>query len=355
MTANEREIACHLIGDLDERGISMTPAEEHAELLGYPAALVEKVRQRLMRLEPLGAGAYDSRECLLIQAEVHRDDRAWGAVAYDLIRHQWTLLMKGDLRRIARAMSLPLTDVQEAYMGIRAYFHFYPISGYAGDDGETLLIQPDVRYFVSGGGGSAAVEVDILEARRYHIRYARGQARYLGSTSLTDEERGRVLEWKYDVGRVARALRQRWETMEQVCRMIGQFQREFFLGDFSPHTLARLTREDVARALDVHPSTVGRAVAGKYAELPNRRIVPLAFFFDSSAPIHALISDLIEEENGQLSDDMLQNFLQRAGWKLTRRAVSLHRESMGILPSHLRLRQRRLYELLNENGYSIAR
>jgi RNA polymerase sigma-54 factor len=336
-------IACHLLMDLDKRGFISSSIAEQAEHLGVPAADVERVRQVLMHLEPLGVGATGVRECLLVQARTLGDSLEWLPLARALIVEQWDALLEGKLSQAARALQVPCVEIEQAFRAMLRHFYLYPAHSFPGQDEETVYLHPDARFHLVGHGVRACVTVEVLESQRYAIGYARDYYGLLSRASYSDHTtHDRLIAWSADVRRVGAALQQRWQTLQQVCESVADFQREFFMGDFRAAHLRPLTREEIASALGIHPSTVGRAVHGKYVELPNRRIVPLSFFFDSRAPIQALIAQLITSETDLLSDEMLRGQLQRAGWPMTRRAVSLHREGMGILPTHLRRRQRRL-------------
>ena len=340
-------IACHLISDLDEHGYLSTEVAEHAAGLEVSVAEVEEVRQRLMQLEPVGVGARGPKECLLAQAKVLGEDVTWGEAARRLLSEQWEAMVEGELRQAARGLPLPLAEVDEAFRMILGTFYLYPAYGFQGRDTETVMLQPDACFTVIGRGPRATVQAEVLEARRYSIGINRKNLGLLRrEAEYKPGTQEKMVTWAGEVKRVASALRQRWHTLQQVCECIAEFQHEFFTapnaGDAS--LLHPLTRDEVANALGVHPSTVGRAVNGKNAVLPDRRVVPLSFFFDSSAPVQALIAQLVAgEETALLSDETLRRHLQRAGWPMTRRAVSLHRESMGILPTHLRRRQRRFH------------
>lgn len=350
--AGDLHIACHLIGDLDEQGFLSSDPAEHAAALELPVAAVESVRQRLMRLEPLGIAARGVRECLLLQLAALTERAPWVECAARLVGEQWEGLMEGELRRAARALGLPAATVERAFERLLERCYLYPAAGGQSDDREGILPPPDARLRLSGIGSAAQLQVEILEERRYAIGISSDYRPMLRQRQTFDRATNDQMGlWVDEVRRVALALRQRWQTLRRVCECVFDFQREFFTtGECCPSRLRPLTREEVANAIGVHPSTVGRAVNGKYVELPNRRVVPLRFFFDSSAPIQALIGQMIAGETSLLSDETLRHHLHRAGWSMTRRAVSMHREGMGILPTHLRRRQRRLHARLGPAG-----
>jgi RNA polymerase sigma-54 factor len=111
-------------------------------------------------------------------------------------------------------------------------------------------------------------------------------------------------------------------------------QREIILhGD---ERLKPLTRAVLAEELEVHESTISRAVSGKAVQLPNGRIIPLARFFDRSLHIRTVLKNIIDQEKIPLSDSELVELLNRQGFSVARRTVAKYRAMEGILPSHLR-------------------
>ena len=97
-----------------------------------------------------------------------------------------------------------------------------------------------------------------------------------------------------------------------------------------------LTRAEIAKELNVHESTISRAVSGKTVQLPNKRIVPLAIFFDRSLSQRTIIKEMIEAEKHPMSDSEIQEKLKKQGIEIARRTVAKYRSMEGILPAHLR-------------------
>ncbi len=86
----------------------------------------------------------------------------------------------------------------------------------------------------------------------------------------------------------------------------------------------------------MHESTISRAVANKTVQLPNRRIIPLADFFDRSLNVRTVLKDIIANEPHPLSDTELANLLEKDGFSVARRTVAKYRAMEGIFPAHLR-------------------
>lgn len=97
-----------------------------------------------------------------------------------------------------------------------------------------------------------------------------------------------------------------------------------------------LTRAQIAHELEVHESTISRAVANKAVQMPNGRIIPLSNFFDRSLNVRTVMRELISEETLPLSDAELAGMLADRGYNVARRTVAKYRSMEGILPANLR-------------------
>ena len=111
-------------------------------------------------------------------------------------------------------------------------------------------------------------------------------------------------------------------------------QREFIIR--GPKYLKPITRAKVSEILDVHESTVSRAVANKTVELPNKKIIPLSAFFSQNLGVRYVLCEIISSETTPLSDSKLAKELQKHGYEVARRTVAKYRSMEGILPAHLR-------------------
>ena len=122
--------------------------------------------------------------------------------------------------------------------------------------------------------------------------------------------------------------------MRQLMERLVSIQKSFIIhGDVH---LEPLTRAQIAEELEVHESTISRAVANKTVQLPNKKIIPMAMFFDRSLAIRALMRDIIENENSAMNDTDIRKQLQAHGISVARRTVAKYRAMEGILPAHLR-------------------
>jgi RNA polymerase sigma-54 factor len=143
--------------------------------------------------------------------------------------------------------------------------------------------------------------------------------------------------WQTDLDQATlliKCLQQRNHTIVRLAQRLAVLQRDFIL--YGEAHLQPITRARLAGELEVHESTISRAVSGKGVQLPNRRILPMATFFDRSLHIRTALKQIIEEEISPLSDLELAGLLSRHGFAVARRTVAKYRTMEGILPAHLR-------------------
>jgi RNA polymerase sigma-54 factor len=108
-----------------------------------------------------------------------------------------------------------------------------------------------------------------------------------------------------------------------------------------------VTRAQISVELEVHESTISRAVANKAVQLPNKKIIPLASFFDRSLNVRSVLKDIIEHEAAPLSDSELVDLLSERGYEVARRTVAKYRSIEGILPAHLKKQLPNAHEIIS--------
>ncbi len=122
--------------------------------------------------------------------------------------------------------------------------------------------------------------------------------------------------------------------MERLLTRVVSMQKEYIV--HGEKYLKPVTRAQISRELEVHESTISRAVANKAVQLPNKKIIPLASFFDRSLNVRTVLKEIIEKEKKPLSDSDLAEMLSEKGFDVARRTVAKYRSIEGILPAHLR-------------------
>ncbi len=334
-------------------------------------ALVEKARAVAARLDPAGVGARDLRECLLAQTQSLRRDvelaqlrrrrvaqdsgRGREANGQDLeqrlalietasliISESLALLQKKDIRELVRLCRRPVEWVEEAVNLIRT---LDPRPGQRYIQSEARLIEPDVAFVKRDDQYVVVMNDEDMPA----LRLNRSYRRMLREKSADREVRDYVKDRYKSAIQLLRNIEQRKNTILRTCEVIVRRQREFL--DHGVEQLRPMMIKEVAEEIDVHPSTVSRAVANKYVHTAQG-VFELRFFFSEGVsgpeggdlPLLLLkrrVKKLIEEEDPRKpwTDEYLAAELQRQGIHVTRRTVAKYREDMQIPSTHQRRRR----------------
>lgn len=339
ISANDAPIAEQLVGNLDERGYLEISVQEIAEQLATPLERVEYVLNQLQTLEPAGIGARNLRECLLIQLETLSESEIPHPLASVLIDRYLDQLGRSQFQQIARELKVSEQEVRQATQYIRKTLHPYPAHTYHanGSTGSTYATytRPDIIIRKVDTG----FEVELIEEKRYRFSIGPGYGTQPLSldNEITSEEVQGYMRYHSDRAKFfIDSVHRRWRTLERIAELIIDYQREFF--EKGIRYLRPFTRVEVATRLNLDEGTVSRALAHKYALLPNGRLIPLSDFFDGSLSVKDVMRELISSEKpgNRLSDEELARLLNARGIPIARRTVTKYREEMGILSSRER-------------------
>jgi RNA polymerase sigma-54 factor len=371
-----------IIGNLDEDGYLAGSEEELASAFseaqdavknGSVLALLRRAIELVQQLDPAGVGARDLRECLLLQIaaqqaeftqlfskhtmdldeDIHRSFRAEAEaqleerrhsmeVAALIVAHHLTQLQKRDVKDLSRAAQITSAEADAAVAFIRT---LDPRPGRQYNREQSRLIEPDVVFIKRGGEWVVSMNEEDLPSLRLSRRY-----RQMLTAQDTDKEvKDYVKERFRSALQLMRNIAQRKSTILRTCEVIVRRQQDFL--EQGIEALRPMMIKEVAEEIGVHPSTVSRAVANKYAHTPQG-VIELRFFFSEGSngpegadtPLLVLkrkVRKLIEEEDPRhpLTDDALAAMLHAQGIQLTRRTVAKYREDMNIPSTHQRRRR----------------
>ena len=258
-------------------------------------------------------------------------------VAALIVDHHLQLLQKRDVKDLARAAQI---SDEEAHAGMEFIRTLDPRPGRLYNREQTRLIEPDVVFLKRGGEWVVSMNEEDLPSLRLSQRYRR----MLVAEGTDKEVKDYVKERFRSAMQLMRNIAQRKSTILRTCEVIVRRQQEFL--DKGVEALRPMMIKEVAEEIGVHPSTVSRAVANKYAHTPQG-VLELRFFFSEGSngpegadtPLLVLkrkVKKLIEDEDPRhpLTDDQLAAMLQAQGIQLTRRTVAKYREDMNIPSTH---------------------
>lgn len=340
LTPAQREAAEAIIGNLDDNGYLTAPLEEIAQEAGCSVEIAAEALRFVQSLDPAGIAARDPRECLMIQLDARgaRDGVAWQIVDLHL-----DLLQRKQFKDIARVLGRPQEHIDIALRVIR-HLDPYPGRRYSGTPPQKVA--PDVAIFKEGEEYLVQLNDDDLPQLRLNPSYRRMLDRNAASDQEIKDARGYIRERYNSALQLLKNIEQRKQTILKVCQCVIARQGEML--DKGIDHLRPMMIKDVAEEIGVHPSTVSRAVAGKYADTPQG-VFELRIFFSEAAQgaagvetpllvVKRKVRKMIEEEDTArpLTDEQITARLNEEGILVTRRTVAKYREDMNIPSTHQR-------------------
>ncbi len=332
-----REAAQHLLGNLDDRGFIDRPLSEIAADCSYRMTLLKNALALIKTFDPAGVGASGIPEALLIQLE---RDSGKDTLEYKIVRDHLEDLARKRHPQIARALNTTVERIAEATEKIA---RLSPNPGGKFDPTGNPYILPDVIIERGEEGRwGARLTGEHLPCLRINDFYKD----MIGKNGVDSKARAFLRDQIRDGRSLIRSISLRQETILAIAHKLIEQQPEFL--EKGPRHLRPLTMNDIADELQLHATTVSRAVAGKYILTPQGLMEMRAFFATgyqteggaevSNAGVREAIQQLIAHENQAkpLSDDAITKALQQQGIKVARRTIAKYREQLNILPSHLR-------------------
>ena len=301
---------------------------------------VEAMLHRIQRFDPLGVGARDLRECLLLQLEQFDPETPELADVKILIENYLDLIGAHDYARLQRKTRRTEEELHALISFIQT---LNPKPGSVISSGTTHYIAPDI--YVRKVNGHWRVELNPETTPK--IRVNQIYADHLKGSRKGDN--GSQLKNSLQEARwFIKSLQSRNETLMRVGKSIVARQRLFL--EYGDEGMKPMILRDIAEELEMHESTISRVTTHKYMHTP-RGVFEFKFFFSSrvstsdggecsATAIRAMMKKLIENENPQkpLSDNKISAFLVKEGINVARRTVAKYRESMMIPPSNERKR-----------------
>jgi RNA polymerase sigma-54 factor len=337
----DAQIAAHLLTNLDGNGLLTISISEVAHYHHIPLSKVEHVMDLIQRSEPLGVGSPSPKEALLIQLDVLSETTQVPPLAKRVISYGLELLSKHQYAELGRLIGTSPRQLKEIASFISENLNPYPAHTAWGDMRQAnqkntdVYTHPDVIIKLLSDSPNSPLVVEIVSPFAGLL-----QVSNLFRNSLNEAPADKADQWRSDLDRaelLVKCLQQRTNTIVKLMKRITILQRDFILlGD---RYLKPVTRASLASELEVHESTISRAVASKSVQLPNRHIIPLSKFFDRSLHIRTALKQIIHSETKPLSDNEIAKVLGKQGFKVARRTVAKYRSMEGILPSHLRQNQ----------------
>lgn len=330
-STEEWKLAAWMVDCLEDNGFFSMSIEEVCALTGHSAACAEKVLAVLRDLEPFGVFAPDLSACLLKQLEVSGTDDPDLAL---LVREFLPELSEGKISVISRKTGLSTAQIRK-YMAKIAQLNPRPLGAIL--QAEVSYIVPDIIYTRKDGHWEIAI--NDTWSGEYHVNeYYLSLMRSAKDPELSDYFKKKLERTRFILNSIA----QRKVTMTAIAKLILEKQEAYFLGTGK---LAPMTMCQLAKELDVHPSTISRAVKAKYIKSPAGTILIKKLFCHtvsceegeemSAASVKEKIRELVDGEDKRrpYSDAKLVELLLAQGVHISRRAVAKYRDELWIKSS----------------------
>lgn len=327
------DAAICVIGNLDADGRLSATNAEIAAMGGWSEEVVEQARQAVMRLEPVGCGARDVRECLLVQLDVRGEsDR----LAAKLISEHLPELQQHKLPNLSKQLGIEIDTLLEELQFIRT-LEPYPGRRYSAE--EPILITPEI-YIEKLDENDAEYVIYFADDGSPRLRISPQYQQMLSQPGVTNETKSFIREKVRSAVDLLRNIEHRRQTIYKVVESIVHRQRDFL--DKGVESIKPMMLKDIAEDIGMHLSTVSRVVNRKYAHTPQGVIELRRFFTEgmmnedgeeiSTRIIKLKIKKLIEEEDSHspITDDQVVKILAKDGIKLSRRTVAKYRDQMNV-------------------------
>ncbi len=351
LTKRDMDIGTFVIGNIDDDGylrvvdnsrdgvgqLRERTLEEIAAYTGSSKGDVQRVLKKIHQFNPIGAGAMDLKECLLIQARLLpvRD-----ALLEAIITDHLGDLEKNRYKLVASALAVPFEAVVRA---IKSMNTLKPRPGMGYGTESSYMIVPDAYIFKVDGEYVIDLNEDGLPKLRISPYYRRLM---VDGCDETDGAKTFVREKMRRATWLIKSIYQRQRTIYKVLQSIVNFQKDFL--DRGVECLRPMGLKDVADDIGMHESTVSRVTSNKYVNIPGG-VFEIKSFFSTSInkvdgtdvsadSIKEKIRGIIASEDGRrpLSDQRIVEMLRDEGIMMARRTVAKYREGMGILSSSRR-------------------
>jgi RNA polymerase sigma-54 factor len=310
--------------------------EEISKNTGLDIDDLEEVLAVIQTFHPVGVGARDLRECLLIQLRRLGKEQS---LEYRIVASHIEDLGKRRFPEIARRMGTTVEAIQRAANLIAT---LDPKPGLIFSPDPNNYVLPDVTVERVGNDYQISLNGEQIPHLRISNTYKDLMSRESNPNDVRDYIREKIRSGKF----LIKSIHQRQQTISNIAHEIVTRQREFM--EHGPSALKPMTMVQIADVVGVHETTVSRAISGKYMATPQG-VFDMKYFFTpgyqtddgesmSNTSVKGAISELVRSEDPKnpLSDKEIVEILEKRGIPIARRTVAKYRNELNILPSNMR-------------------
>ncbi|HIZ85404.1 MAG TPA: RNA polymerase factor sigma-54 [Candidatus Coprenecus stercoravium] len=349
----DRKIASFIIGSIDDDGYLRRDIESLTDDIAFrlnietTPAHVEEILKVIQEFEPVGVGARNLRECLLLQLRA-KEPNPVRKRAEDILENYFDEFSRKHYDRIMSKTGMSKDELKDAMDEI---VHLNPRPGGQIDDSyveQAQQIVPDFILENKDGELILSMPKFSVPELRVNKRYADLLMNSASSSAKNGKEAVSFVKQKLDSAKwFIEAIKQRQNTLYNTMKAILDFQHDFFL-DGDETKLRPMVLKNIAEKTGLDISTISRVVNCKYIQT-NFGVYPLKYFFSegmmtesgdevSTREIKKVLSESIEAENKKkpLTDEELVSVLSQKGYKVARRTVAKYREQLNIPIARMR-------------------
>lgn len=353
-TNHEEQIIDFIIGSLDDGGYLRRDLADVVDDLAFSLNIysdekeVERLLKIIQKLDPIGVGARDLQECLIIQLQ-HRNQSKIRDLAIDILEHSFDHFAKKHYNKLLAKHAIEEDDLRDIITEI-SKLNPRPGGSYVGTVKMVEQIIPDFTIRIVDN--EIELFLNSRNAPELHIsnEYSNMLRSYKESSEKSKSQKEAVLfiKQKLDSAKwFIDAIKQRQQTLMITMDAIVQYQKEYFLtGD--ERQLRPMILKDIADQIEMDVSTVSRVANSKYVATPYGTKLIKEFFSESmkntegedvsTIEIKKILETVVEKEDKRkpLTDDKLAKILKEKGFPIARRTVAKYRELLDIPVARLR-------------------
>jgi RNA polymerase sigma-54 factor len=354
---HEQALAEYIIGNIDEDGYLRRDLEAISDDLAFSLNMetseedLLKILRVIQDFDPIGVGARDLRECLLLQIRAKDQTNTSIANATKIIRYNFDEFTRKHYDKIQSKLNISDLEMKDA---IEEILHLNPKPGSSFSDSANKSSQVIIPDFILENN-DGQLEISLNSRNTPELRISRTYSEMLESYAATrakpsseQKEAVSFVKQKLDSAKwFIDAIKQRQNTLHVTMNAILEYQRDYFFeGDETK--LKPMILKDIADRTGLDISTISRVANSKYIQT-HFGIFPLKFFFSeglqtesgeevSTREIKKILQDCIdnEEKRKPLTDDKLAAILQEKGYHIARRTVAKYREQLNIPVARMR-------------------
>lgn len=352
---DEKAIAVFLVGSIDDSGYIRREIIDLVDDLAFTQNIFtteEKVTSVLknvvQKLDPVGVGALDLKECLIIQLKAKSETES-RALAIEILEDAFDHFVKKHYKKLLEKFNISEEKLKDIIAEI-SKLNPKPGSSYAGNNKIAEQIVPDFSIKILDG--NLELTLNARNAPELHVsrEYNNMLKGYSDSKKKSKSQKDAVLfiKQKLDAAKwFIDAIKQRQQTLLVTMNAIMHRQQEYFLtGD--ERKLKPMILKDIADEINMDVSTVSRVANSKYVNTPYGTKLIKEFFSESmkndqgedvsTREIKKILETVISEENKRkpLTDEKLSVLLKEKGYPIARRTVAKYREQLDIPVARLR-------------------